>query len=298
MTEVGLIALPMTFIIITGGIDLSVGSIMGLCAIMLGYSWKNWGLPLELAIVVALVVGRWRGFVNGWFITRVRRAAADHDAGRRWRSIAASPRASARRARCAAIPTGSSCSARARCWACRRSSGSCSPPSSSSASCWRAPPSAARSTRSATTRRRRASPASRSTAYKLVDLHALRASWPGSPAAIFVSRVSTTRSDMGTGLELDVIAAVVLGGTCIFGGIGTIVGTVLGLVLIQLLKNGLALTGRQGRRHHRRDRHRADPLDPDHQLRAAPPAAASADARPVAERNRRVVASNRREELT
>src|SRR5688572_23348443 len=46
MTEVGLVALPMTLIIITGGIDLSVGSIMGLCAIMLGYGWKNLGLPL------------------------------------------------------------------------------------------------------------------------------------------------------------------------------------------------------------------------------------------------------------
>src|SRR5262249_21949142 len=36
MTEVGLVALPMTFIIITGGIDLSVGSTLGLCAIVLG----------------------------------------------------------------------------------------------------------------------------------------------------------------------------------------------------------------------------------------------------------------------
>ena len=68
----------------------------------------------------------------------------------------------------------------------------------------------------------------------------------GLAAWIFVSRVSTTRSDMGTGLELDVIAAVVLGGTSIFGGIGTIPGTVIGVVLIQLLKNGLALTGVKG----------------------------------------------------
>ncbi|MDA8250665.1 MAG: hypothetical protein M0Z28_16050, partial [Rhodospirillales bacterium] len=65
-------------------------------------------------------------------------------------------------------------------------------------------------------------------------------------AWIFVSRVSTTRSDMGGGVELDVIAAVVLGGTSIFGGTGTIAGTVLGLVLIQLLKDGLALTGVKG----------------------------------------------------
>ncbi len=68
----------------------------------------------------------------------------------------------------------------------------------------------------------------------------------GLAGVIFVSRVSTTRSDMGTGLELDVIAAVVLGGTTIFGGVGTIAGTVLGFTLIQLLKNGLALTGVKG----------------------------------------------------
>jgi rhamnose transport system permease protein len=68
----------------------------------------------------------------------------------------------------------------------------------------------------------------------------------GLAAWIFVSRVSTTRSDMGTGLELNVIAAVVLGGTSIFGGSGTMLGTVLGLVLIQLLQDGLALTGVKG----------------------------------------------------
>jgi len=68
----------------------------------------------------------------------------------------------------------------------------------------------------------------------------------GLAGVIFVSRVSTTRSDMGTGLELDVIAAVVLGGTSIFGGVGTIAGTTIGFILIQLLKNGLALTGVKG----------------------------------------------------
>jgi rhamnose transport system permease protein len=63
---------------------------------------------------------------------------------------------------------------------------------------------------------------------------------------IFVSRVSTTRSDMGTGIELDAITAVVLGGTSIFGGRGTIAGTIIGLCLIQALKNGLSLAGVKG----------------------------------------------------
>jgi rhamnose transport system permease protein len=68
----------------------------------------------------------------------------------------------------------------------------------------------------------------------------------GLSAYVLVSRVTTTRSDMGIGYELDVIAAVVLGGTSIFGGSGTIWGSVVGLVMIQLLKNGLALTGVKG----------------------------------------------------
>src|SRR5260370_17322839 len=72
MTEVGLLALPMTFIIITGGIDLAVGSIVGLCAFMLGYSWKNLGFPLPLAIAFAIGVGGVAGFVNGLLISRVR----------------------------------------------------------------------------------------------------------------------------------------------------------------------------------------------------------------------------------
>ncbi|MCP4384004.1 MAG: ABC transporter permease, partial [Hyphomicrobiales bacterium] len=77
-------------------------------------------------------------------------------------------------------------------------------------------------------------------------IYSLSGTMAGLSGAIFVSRVSTTRSDMGTGLELDAIAAVVLGGTSIFGGVGTIAGTVIGFTLIQLLKNGLALTGVKG----------------------------------------------------
>ncbi len=70
-TEIALIALPMTLIIITGGIDLSVGSIVGLTAIMLGVAWENWGLPLEVAIGVALLIATACGAFNAFFIIRV-----------------------------------------------------------------------------------------------------------------------------------------------------------------------------------------------------------------------------------
>ena len=68
----------------------------------------------------------------------------------------------------------------------------------------------------------------------------------GLAGLVFTSRVTTTRADAATGIELDVIAAVVFGGTSIFGGRGTIAGTILGVVTIQLLKNGLQLSGVRG----------------------------------------------------
>jgi ribose transport system permease protein len=63
----------------------------------------------------------------------------------------------------------------------------------------------------------------------------------GLAAFIFVSRVSTTRSDMGMGMELDAIAAVVLGGTSFAGGIGSVAGTLIGALIIAFLNNGLTL---------------------------------------------------------
>src|SRR5215210_8608022 len=66
--EVGLMALGMTLIIITGGIDLSVGSNLGLVSVAVGFSYAG-GLPLPLAILFGLVVGVAAGFFNSVFIT-------------------------------------------------------------------------------------------------------------------------------------------------------------------------------------------------------------------------------------
>ena len=52
--EIGLLALALTPIIVTGGIDLSVGSMMGLAAVTMGALWRDGGLPMPLAVLVAL----------------------------------------------------------------------------------------------------------------------------------------------------------------------------------------------------------------------------------------------------
>ena len=244
MAEIGLIALPMTYIIITAGIDLSVGSIMGLCAIMLGYGWKNLGLPLELSIALSLLIGTAAGAVNGWFITRVRvpplimtlatlalyRGLAEGIS--QARSVRGYPEwfFVLGQGELLGVPT--------QLWIllvatiaagvvlARTSFGRMLYAIGSNE----------------TAARFSGLPVDRCK----VAIYALSGFTAGLAAWIFVSRVSTTRSDMGTGVELDVIAAVVLGGTSIFGGTGTILGTALGVVLVQLLKNGLALTGVKG----------------------------------------------------
>jgi rhamnose transport system permease protein len=244
MTEVGLIALPMTFVIITGGIDLSVGSIVGLCAILLGYSWKNWDFPLPLAIVFALLVGALAGFFNGLIITRVKVPPLIMTIATLalYRGLAEgiSQAHSVRgypdwfyftgQYDLFGVPT--------QLWLLVIAiiiAGVALDRTTFGRTLYAIG-------NNETAARFSGLPVDR---VKLL-VYTLSGFMSGLSAFVLVSRVTTTRSDMGIGYELDVIAAVVLGGASIFGGAGTIWGTVVGLVMIQLLKDGLALTGVKG----------------------------------------------------
>src|SRR5437762_9466552 len=63
-TEIGLLALVMTPIILTGGIDLSVGSMLGLSAVLFGKMWRDLGMSPALAAVSTLALGAVGGGLN------------------------------------------------------------------------------------------------------------------------------------------------------------------------------------------------------------------------------------------
>jgi len=68
--ELAIMALPMTLIIVTGEIDLSVSSTLGLASSLLGLLWMH-GWPMPAVIVVVLICGAFLGAFNGFLVTRV-----------------------------------------------------------------------------------------------------------------------------------------------------------------------------------------------------------------------------------
>src|SRR5262245_21755777 len=68
--EVAIMALPLTLIVVTGEIDLSVASMLGLSGVLMAELFKH-GWPIWPAMILAVVLGAFLGAVNGFFITRL-----------------------------------------------------------------------------------------------------------------------------------------------------------------------------------------------------------------------------------
>src|SRR5262245_16714203 len=67
--ELGLIAAALTSVIVSGGIDLSVGSLCGLSAVSFGFLWRDAGLPAGAAALATVVLGIAAGSLNGLLVT-------------------------------------------------------------------------------------------------------------------------------------------------------------------------------------------------------------------------------------
>jgi rhamnose transport system substrate-binding protein len=240
--EVGLLALALTPIIITAGIDLSVGSMMGLAAVVLGSLWRDAHLPIIAAASIALLVGVAGGSLNALMIARLRFPPLIVTLGTfsLFRGIAEgvtrgvenysgfSPRFLflGQGYVGGLVPTQLfvliAAIALSAWWLQRTTYG--------------------RSLYAIGFSPEGARYAGIHVARRLAFVYLVSGFGSSLAAIIYVAHLGQAKSDAGTGYELMAITAVVLGGTSIFGGRGTVMGTVLGLYAIVILQNGLRLS--------------------------------------------------------
>lgn len=241
--EIGIIALGMTFIIISGNIDLSVGSTLTLVACVMGILSTEHGMPLGLALVCGLCLGAFLGFLNGILIAWLRLPSLTVTLG-----------TFALYHGLAQVLLGDHSISKLPTWFIGIDQ-------------WHvaglpvpliiflvlAVIFAALLHRTLLGRWTYAigtnAEASRYSGIAVDRILILLFTLSGALAAlggiIMMSRLSVARYDMANGLELEAITAVVLGGTDIFGGRGTIFGTAVALLLIGILHTGMGLANIQ-----------------------------------------------------
>ena len=234
-----IMALVMTFVIINAEIDLSIGSMMGLSACAFGWMFQQ-GVPPGLCIVICLAIGAAGGAFNGWFITRVglpslvvtlatligfrglARVLVED------RGISNFPEwfdALGQDGLVGPVPFALIAFAVlfVLLYVVLEKSGF------------------GRLTYVIGSNKDVAEFAGIDTGrHKMVIFTAsgLVAAFAG---LLFAARVGAVRGDVGNGFELDVITIVLLGGVSIFGGKGTLVGTLLAILIVLNLRNGMAL---------------------------------------------------------
>jgi simple sugar transport system permease protein len=249
--ELGLVALAMTLLMTSGEFDLSVGSLFGLAPVLMWTLFNSGSVPLELAFVVAMAVAALIGYVNGLFVTRLKipsflvtlgmllvaRGTAlfitdgfpqrTWNAGDQWLAQVLVGDFFIGPFRIymslfwfilAALVLGYTLT--------QTKFGNWIQASGGNANAARA----------------RGVKVDR-TKIALFMLSAMLSAFAGVISSI---RTSAANPNSGTGYELEVIAMVVIGGTALTGGRGTIIGTVIGIFILRVMRNGIVMVGVPG----------------------------------------------------
>jgi rhamnose transport system permease protein len=241
--EIGLLALALTPIIIAGGIDLSVGSMMGLAAVVMGGLWRDAHLPLLLAIAITIVVGLLGGALNAVMIARLKFPPLIVTLGTfsLFRGVA--------EGLTRGIENYSGFSQRFL-FLGQGYVGGVIPTqlfvlvlAFAGFAWWLHRTGHGRSLYAIGYSAEGARYAGIPVGRRLGLVYVLSGLAASLAAVIYVAHLGQAKSDAGTGYELMAITAVVLGGASIFGGRGTVFGTMLGLFGIVILQNGLRLSG-------------------------------------------------------
>jgi rhamnose transport system permease protein len=240
-TELGLLAFALTPVLVTGGIDVSVGALMGLAAVALGSAHSDWHLPMYGAVGVALLVGVAGGALNAALIARLGLPPLIVTLGSLslFRGVAEGLTQGA--VNYSGFPGGFLFLGQGYLWGVIPAQLPVLLAAFAAYFVLLHRSAVGRAlyaigftgvgARYAGIRVRERT----SLVYLLSGLSA------GLAGVIYVAHLGQARSDAGNGYELDAITAVVLGGTSVFGGRGTLSGTLVGLLTLAVLKNGLQL---------------------------------------------------------
>jgi rhamnose transport system permease protein len=240
LLPIALIALPMTFIIVTGEIDLSVASTLGLTSAVMGSLWDA-GLSIEMIIPLCVVLGGILGAVNGFFVTVLKLPALAVTIGTLalYRGLAFVVLGDGA---VADFPRDYTT------WVTGTIGDGPIPnvliPLIVVAALFglvlHATP-IGRSVFAAGAGEQAARFAGIRTGRLKFWLYVVSGAVAGIAGVLWTLRYSSARADNGFGLELAVVAAVLLGGVSIFGGKGTLPGVLAGVVLLASLQNALRL---------------------------------------------------------
>jgi ribose transport system permease protein len=240
---VGIVAMGMTLVILTGGIDLSVGSVWGMTAVIVAFLLTH-GWPILLAILVSLLAAAGIGLMNGLCITRLKMSPFVPTLATL--SIARSFALIVTHGRPISIfgdeyqsflwlgggdifgipnPFIIFCLIGVFFWVLL------------SRTVW------GRYVYAVGGNERTARLTGLHVDRLKITVYILSAVVAGIAGIVQYSYLSSVTADLGTGEELAVIAATVIGGANLAGGEGTILGTVIGAIILEVLRNGLLLFG-------------------------------------------------------
>ncbi len=243
----GVLALGVTFVIVTAGIDLSLGTVMTLSAVMSGVFITFWGLPVPLGILGGLATGAMAGFVNGFAIAKMKIPPFIATLGMMMIAKGLALVISG------AKPIYFNDTPSFREMAMGSLIGRVIPGfdvPNAVFILFGAAIVASLILSKTVLGRYTVALGSNEEATRLsgvnvdrwkIAVYALGGAFSGLGGVLMAARLNSAQPALGAGYELDAIAAAVIGGTSLSGGEGTILGTVIGAFIISVLTNGLRI---------------------------------------------------------
>jgi len=249
VTIIGVLGAAQTLIILTAGIDLSVGAMMVLSSVVMGRMAMHYGLPAELAILIGTVVGALAGMINGFLVTRLRLPPMIATLGtyniffalNLWYSRSETIRSQDIEATAPLLQwLGSSFEF----FGARLTFGSIFL-ILLFAAIWFALNWTAwgRHVYATGDDPEAAQLAGIPTQKILLSVYVVAGIVCALAAWVLIGRIGSVSPQAGLTANLDSITAVVIGGTSLFGGRGSIFGTLIGALIVGIFRNGLALAG-------------------------------------------------------